>query len=85
MPALSLITKFPNAEKAFDNAHAPESIEKLIRLEATLDARIAKILARLVGIKEFKRTPAGGGGEGGAAQLVPDSRIAPIDLAILER
>ena len=25
-----------------------------------LDARVAKILARLVGLKEFKRTPAGG-------------------------
>jgi hypothetical protein len=31
-----------------------------IRLEAALDTRIAKVLARLVGLKEFKRTPAGG-------------------------
>ena len=58
---LLLATQAPNAEKAFDNAYAPESMEKLIRLEAALDARIAKILARLVGLKEFKRTPAGGG------------------------
>jgi hypothetical protein len=60
-PFLLLATQAPNAEKAFDNAYAPESMEKLVRLEAALDARIAKILARLVGLKEFKRTPAGGG------------------------
>jgi hypothetical protein len=33
-------------------------MEKLVRLDAALDARIAKVLARLVGSKEFKRTPA---------------------------
>ena len=60
-PFLLLATQAPNAEKAFDNAYAPESMEKMVRLEAALDARIAKILARLVGLKEFKRTPAGGG------------------------
>jgi hypothetical protein len=38
--------------------YAPESMEKLVRLDAALDARIAKVLARLVGLKEFKRTPA---------------------------
>ena len=59
-PFLLLATQAPN-EKAFDNAYAPESMEKMVRLEAALDARIAKILARLVGLKEFKRTPAGGG------------------------
>ena len=48
-PFLVLATQAPNAEKAFDNAYAPESMEKILRLEAALDARIAKILARLVG------------------------------------
>jgi len=60
-PFLELMTHMPNAEKSFENAYAPESLEKLFRLEAALDARIAKILARLVGLKEFKRTPAGAG------------------------
>ena len=60
-PFLVLATQAPNAEKAFDSAYAPESMEKFVRLEAALDARIAKLLARLVGLKEFKRTPAGGG------------------------
>jgi hypothetical protein len=50
----------PDAEQAFDAAYATESMEKMVRLEAALDTRIAKVLARLVGLKEFKRTPAGG-------------------------
>ena len=54
-----MLMQGPNAEQAFDKAYAPESMEKLVRLEAALDARIAKVLARLVGLKEFKRTPAG--------------------------
>jgi hypothetical protein len=29
------------------------------RIEASIDARIGKVLARLVAMKEFKRTPAG--------------------------
>ena len=32
---------------------------ELCILKSILDARIAKVLARLVGLKEFKRTPAG--------------------------
>ncbi len=40
----------PNAEQAFDAAYAAESMEKIVRLEAALDARIAKVLARLVGL-----------------------------------
>jgi hypothetical protein len=50
----------PNAEQAFDKAYVPECMENLIRLEAAVDARIAKVLGRLVALKEFKRTPAGG-------------------------
>jgi hypothetical protein len=78
-PSLLLVSKFPTGEKSFNNAYVPESLEKLVRLEAAQDARIAKILVRLVGLKEFKRTPAGGGGDGGAAPLALDSPIAPID------
>jgi hypothetical protein len=52
----------PDAVQALDRAYVPESLEKVMRLEAALDARISKVLARLVGLKEFKRTPAGGAG-----------------------
>jgi hypothetical protein len=60
LPLVQVLNQGPNAEQAFDRAHAAESMEKIVRLEAALDARIAKVLARLVGLKEFKRTPAAG-------------------------
>jgi hypothetical protein len=60
LPLLQALRQGPNAEQAFDAAYATESMEKIVRLEAALDARIAKVLARLVGLKEFKRTPAAG-------------------------
>lgn len=59
-PLLLTIMRGPNAEESFNKAYAPESLEKIMRLEAALDARISKTLSRLVGLKEFKRTPAGG-------------------------
>jgi hypothetical protein len=62
VPLVQALKQGPNAEQAFDQAYAPESLEKIMRLEAAVDARIAKVLARLVGLKEFKRTPAGGAG-----------------------
>jgi hypothetical protein len=71
-PFLALATQAPNAEKSFDHAYAPESMEKFVRLEAALDARIAKLLARLVGLKEFKRTPAGGGA-GRMLEVIPQT------------
>ncbi len=49
-----------SARNSFDKAYVPESMENLVRLEAAIDARIAKVLGRLVALKEFKRTPAGG-------------------------
>lgn len=59
-PLLQKLREGPDAERAFNSAYAPESMETIVRLEAALDARIAKVLARLVGLKEFKRTPAAG-------------------------
>jgi hypothetical protein len=58
VPLVQTLMQGPNAEQAFDKAYAPESMEKIVRLEAAIDARIGKVLARLVGLKEFKRTPA---------------------------
>jgi hypothetical protein len=59
-PLLERLRQGPNAEQAFDKAYSVDSIERVIRLEAAVDARIGKVLARLVGLKEFKRTPAAG-------------------------
>jgi hypothetical protein len=38
-----------------DQAYHPEYLEKLIRLEASVDTRIDKLLQRLVSLKEYKR------------------------------
>ncbi len=58
LPLVQALQQGPNAEQAFDSAYGVASVEKIVRLEAAFDARIAKALARLVGLKEFKRTPA---------------------------
>jgi|PersoiStandDraft_1058852.scaffolds.fasta_scaffold35978_2 hypothetical protein len=62
MPLVKAMDQRPDAEQALDRAYAPESLEKVMRLDAAIDVRIGKVLARLVGLKEFKRTPAGGAG-----------------------
>jgi len=59
-PLALTLMQGPNAEKAFDNAYSPESVEKIVRIEALIDVRISKVLARIVALKEYKRTPAGG-------------------------
>jgi hypothetical protein len=59
LPLLEQVRQFPDAEGAFDKNYLPEALEKIVRLEASIDARINKVLARLVAMKEFKRTPAG--------------------------
>ena len=38
-----------------DQAYHPEYLEKLIRLEGSVDTRIDKLLQRLVSLKEYKR------------------------------
>jgi hypothetical protein len=62
MPLVKTMEQTPDAEHALERAYAPESLEKIMRLDGMFDTRIAKVLARLVGLKEFKRTPAGGAG-----------------------
>lgn len=59
LPFLTKMSQLHNPENTFDNSYAPDCLEKLFRLETVLDGRIAKILGRLVALKEFKRTPAG--------------------------
>jgi hypothetical protein len=59
LPLLEQVRQLPDAEGAFDKNYLPENLEKIVRLEAMIDGRISKVLARLVALKEFKRTPAG--------------------------
>jgi hypothetical protein len=59
LPLLEQVRQLPDAEGAFDKNYLPDALEKIVRLEASIDARINKVLARLVALKEFKRTPAG--------------------------
>jgi hypothetical protein len=59
LPLLEQVRQLPDAEGAFDKNYLPDALEKNVRLEALIDARISKVLARLVALKEFKRTPAG--------------------------
>jgi hypothetical protein len=60
LPLLEKLKQGPTAEQAFDNAYTVDSLEKIVRLEAAVDVRISKVLARLVALKEYKRAPAAG-------------------------
>ena len=59
LPLLEQVRQLPDTEGAFEKNYLPDALEKIVRLEASIDARINKVLARLVALKEFKRTPAG--------------------------
>jgi hypothetical protein len=48
----------PSAEDSLRRTYSPEYLEPIIRLEAMIDARIDKALARLVSLKEYKRVTA---------------------------
>jgi hypothetical protein len=59
LPMLDEVRKMPDSKEALEKNYLPDHLEKIVRLEASIDSRITKTLARLVAIKEFKRTPAG--------------------------
>jgi hypothetical protein len=46
------------AEDLLSRTYSPEYLEPLVRLEAMIDARIDKALARLLSLKEYKRIAA---------------------------
>jgi hypothetical protein len=73
MPLLDEVRQLPNAEAAFDKNYLPENLEKIARLEMAMDVRITKVMARLVALKEFKRTPAG-------SPLAQVTAARPIDV-----
>jgi hypothetical protein len=60
LPLIEKLWSYPTLNKLSINVYSSENLEKNVRLEAAVDARINKVLGRLVALKEFKRTPAGG-------------------------
>ena len=55
LPLLRAIEAGPSAAKTFELAYLPDYLDKILNYEAKLDARIDKLLARLVNLKEYKR------------------------------
>jgi hypothetical protein len=55
IPLIEAFKDRPNAEDSLRRTYSPEYLEPIIRLEAMIDARIDKALARLVNLKEYKR------------------------------
>jgi len=55
IPMLQAIDAGPSAEKTFEQAYSPESLERVLKCEAAIDSRIDKLLGRLVHLKEFQR------------------------------
>jgi hypothetical protein len=53
-----LIKTLETAEMTLSRAYLPEYLEPVIRIEALIDARIDKLLGRLVSLKEYKRIEA---------------------------
>ena len=53
-----LIKTLETAEMTLGRAYSPEYLEPLIRVETLIDARIDKLLGRLVSLKEYKRIQA---------------------------
>src|SRR5262249_15156862 len=55
LPMLQAIDAGPSAEKTFEQAYSPEFLERVLKCEAAIDARIDKLLGRLVTLKEYQR------------------------------
>ena len=54
-PAGNASSADASTPNAIDHAYHPDHLEKLVRLEASIDARIDKLLQRLMTLKEYKR------------------------------
>jgi hypothetical protein len=71
-PLIEAFAVRPSAEDLLHRTHSPEYLERLVRIEAMIDARIDKALARLISIKEYKRVTATY-----APPLIPEDVSAP--------
>jgi len=55
-PGVSFFDAYSYKPKTLaEQAYHPDYLEKLVRLEASIDARIDKLLQRLTSLKEYKR------------------------------
>jgi hypothetical protein len=54
-PLIDALEAEPSVADSFRRTYSPEYLEPIIRLEAMIDARIDKALARLVSLQEYKR------------------------------
>jgi hypothetical protein len=55
---IKALESLPGAERTLAQAYSPEYLEPVIRIEASIDARIDKLLGRLVSLKQYKRLEA---------------------------
>jgi predicted nucleic acid-binding protein len=58
VPLREELQKAPSAIRTFHDAYSPQYLEPILRLEASIDARIDKALGRFVPLKEYKRLAA---------------------------
>jgi hypothetical protein len=55
VPTLRLIENYDLDQKVSERAYRPEIMERSLKIEADIDKRIEKTIARLVAIKEYKK------------------------------
>jgi hypothetical protein len=70
IPVLHTVNAGPSAQKSFEQAYLPEYNDAILKYEAAIDARIDKLLGRLVNLKEYKRVY-------GANKLPPSMPASP--------
>jgi hypothetical protein len=58
LPLIEALEAEPSVKDSLRRTYSPEYLEPIIRLEAMIDARIDKALARLVSLQEYKRVKA---------------------------
>jgi hypothetical protein len=58
IPLIEALEAEPSVGDSLRRTYSPEYLEPIIRLEAMIDARIDKALARLVSLQEYKRVKA---------------------------
>jgi hypothetical protein len=58
LPLIETFESRPSAEDSLRRTYSTKYLEPIIRLDAMIDARIDKALARLVSLKEYKRVAA---------------------------
>ena len=69
------------SNKTVEEAYLPDYLEKIVRLEASIDARIDKTLQRLVNLKEYKRLVK----TTESSKQIPSPSIAPTNVETATR